>query len=66
MKHIVVIFLFALCALTGCGKKKQSAQAPVPHLPVFVVSVDSLPHRMQFTGQTSSIHNVIIQPRISG
>lgn len=42
MKHIVVIFLFALCALTGCGKKNRVPKHRAA-LPVFVVSVDSLP-----------------------
>lgn len=62
----VIMLSAAIITVYGCGKKKQHQSVFTPKLPVFIAVSDSMPMSMQFTGQTSSIHTVTIQPRISG
>lgn len=63
---IVIAGAAALLGATACGHKASRTQAPVPHIAVAEAHKRELPTRMQFVGQTYSLSDVTIQPRVSG
>lgn len=63
---IVICCAAALGGVTSCGPKGPKAQMPEPHIAVMQAHKKELPTRMQFVGQTYSLYDVVIQPRVSG
>lgn len=68
MKIFTIVFYGAVAAwgLSACGHKAPKAQIPEPHIAVAKAYKKELPTRMQFVGQTYSLADVTIQPRVSG
>lgn len=68
MKIFTIVFFGAAAAwgLSACGHKAPKAQMPDPHITVAKAYKKELPTRMQFVGQTYSLADVTIQPRVSG
>lgn len=52
--------------LSACGSGAPKRGLPVPRITVAVAHRNELPTRMQFVGQTYSLSDVTIQPRVSG
>lgn len=63
---IVICGAAVLGGVTSCGPKGPKAQMPEPHIAVMQAHKKELPTRMQFVGQTYSLYDVVIQPRVSG
>lgn len=63
---IVICGAAAVWGMTSCGPKGPKAQMPEPHIAVVQAHKKELPTRMQFVGQTYSLYDVVIQPRVSG
>lgn len=64
IKNIVYSLMVAV-TLTACGVKKRP-EMPTPHIVVVMAYEKELPTRMQFVGQTYSLYDVTIQPRVNG
>ena len=63
---IVICGVATVWGMTSCGSKGPKAQMPEPHIAVVQAHKKELPTRMQFVGQTYSLYDVVIQPRVSG
>lgn len=63
---IVICGAAAVWGMTSCGPKGPQAKMPEPHIAVVQAHKKELPTRMQFVGQTYSLYDVVIQPRVSG
>lgn len=63
---IVICCAAAVSGMTSCGPRSPKAQMPEPHIAVVQAHKKELPTRMQFVGQTYSLYDVVIQPRVSG
>lgn len=63
---ILICGAAAVSGMTSCGPKGPKAQMPEPHIAVVQAHKKELPTRMQFVGQTYSLYDVVIQPRVSG
>lgn len=64
--YAIVIYGAVVCGMTACRSKAPKAEMPEPHIAVVQAYRKELPRRMQFVGQTYSLYDVTIQPRVSG
>lgn len=62
----IVVCGTVVWGLQACSRKAPKEQMPEPHIAVVKAYKKELPTRMQFVGQTYSLADVTIQPRVSG
>lgn len=64
--YSILCLAAAALGAVSCGHKASQGQLPEPHLAVVQAHIKELPTRMEFVGQTHSLYDVTIQPRVSG